>query len=85
MTVRVLLFALARERAGGPAIEVELPRPATVRDLREALVSRMPALDSLCRAAMISVDEEYASDETPIAPESRLALIPPVSGGGPSR
>ncbi len=30
---------------------------------------------------MIAVDEEYASDETPISAASRIALIPPVSGG----
>ena len=30
---------------------------------------------------MIAVDEEYASDDTPVSPTSRIALIPPVSGG----
>ena len=30
---------------------------------------------------MIAVDEEYAGDDTPIPPGSRLAVIPPVSGG----
>ena len=30
---------------------------------------------------MIAVDEEYADDDTPISPGSRLAVIPPVSGG----
>lgn len=81
LTVRVRLFALAKERAGRPEIEVELPAPATVGGLRRALAARVPELDSLARGAMISVDEEYAPDEAPIGPSSRLALIPPVSGG----
>ena len=31
---------------------------------------------------MIAVDEEYASDDAPLTAESRVAVIPPVSGGG---
>ena len=85
MTVRVRLFALARERAGRPEVEVELSIPATVGDLREALRASIPQLGSICNGAMVSVDEEYASDPTPIAADSRLGLIPPVSGGGEDR
>ena len=52
-----------------------------VLGLRRALAARVPELDTLARGAMISMDEEYAPDEAPIWPSSRLALIPPVSGG----
>ncbi len=81
MTVSVRLFALAKERAGRSEVEVELPLTATVGDLRDTLRDRIPQLGPLCAGAMIAVDEEYASDETPITSRSRLALIPPVSGG----
>jgi molybdenum cofactor cytidylyltransferase len=82
MTVRVRMFALARERTGRSDVEVELAPPATVGGLRRALAAGIPQLGPLCAGAMISVDEEYAPDETPVTPRSRLALIPPVSGGG---
>jgi CTP:molybdopterin cytidylyltransferase MocA/molybdopterin converting factor small subunit len=82
MTVRVRLFALAKERAGRSEVEVALVAPARVGDLREALRGRIPQIDAICAGAMISVDETYASDETPITSASRVALIPPVSGGG---
>jgi molybdenum cofactor cytidylyltransferase len=82
MMVRVRLFALARERAGRPEVQVKLTTPATVGDLRGALQAGHPQLGPLCAGAMIAVDEEYASDETLISPASRIALIPPVSGGG---
>lgn len=85
MTIRIRLFALAKERAGAAEVEVELPGPATVGDLRRVLRTAVPPLDDLCRTAMISVDEDYATDETPIGPDSRLALIPPVSGGASHR
>jgi molybdenum cofactor cytidylyltransferase len=84
MMVRVRLFALAKERAGCSEVEVELTHPATVGGLRNALAAGIPQLGPLCAGAMISVDEEYASDEMPVTPTSRLALIPPVSGGGES-
>jgi CTP:molybdopterin cytidylyltransferase MocA/molybdopterin converting factor small subunit len=81
IAVRVRLFALARDRAGRSEVEVELGVPANVGDLRTALRDRFPQLGPLCAGAMISVDEEYATDETRIHEASRVALIPPVSGG----
>jgi molybdenum cofactor cytidylyltransferase len=80
LTVR--LFAIARQKAGKPEIEVELPSlPATVTDLRLALAMQHPALASLAPRVMIAVDSDYAADETMINPGAKLALIPPVSGG----
>lgn len=81
MTVRVRMFALARERAGAAEVEVAMAAPATVGDLRSALAVGFPGLAPLCAGALIAVDEEYAGDETPISAGSRIALIPPVSGG----
>jgi molybdenum cofactor cytidylyltransferase len=79
--VLVRLFALAKDRAGQREVEIELEHGSTVCDLRTALAESWPALAPLLTAAMIAVDEEYAGDDTPIQPGSRLAVIPPVSGG----
>lgn len=81
MTVRVRMFALARERAGASEVKIAMAAPATVGDLRAALAAGFPGLAPLCAGALIAVDEEYAGDEIPIFAESRIALIPPVSGG----
>ncbi|MHB1558897.1 MAG: NTP transferase domain-containing protein [Isosphaeraceae bacterium] len=86
LAVRVRMFALARERAGSAEVEVAMAASATVGDLRAALAAGFPGLAPLCAGALIAVDEEYAGDETPISAGSRIALIPPVSGGaGPAR
>jgi molybdenum cofactor cytidylyltransferase len=82
MNVSVRLFALARERAGRSEVVIELPLGSTVADLRIALADQLPALRPLMPAIYVSVDEEYAGESTPILPGSRVALIPPVSGGG---
>ncbi len=79
--VRVRFFALAKDRAGRSELVIELVHGSKVADLRAALGQRLPTLAPLLSTAMIAVDEEYASDDTPISPGSRLAVIPPVSGG----
>jgi molybdopterin converting factor subunit 1 len=81
MNVSVKLFAVARERAGADAVAVELPNGATVRELRHALVERHPALSDVIAHARLAVNNEYASDATPLSASAEVALIPPVSGG----
>jgi molybdenum cofactor cytidylyltransferase len=81
--LEVRLFAMARERAGGTTVEIELPLGARVADLRVAIGHRLPALTPLLPKTMIAVDEEYAADDQVLVAGSRVAVIPPVSGGSP--
>jgi molybdenum cofactor cytidylyltransferase len=81
LVVEVRLFALARERAGRSVVDLELPPSAKVAGLRDALRQRFPAIAPLMSNALIAVNEDYAGDDTPILPGSRIAVIPPVSGG----
>jgi molybdopterin converting factor subunit 1 len=81
MTVRVKLFAVAKERAGRAELDIELPTGATVADLRKAIESNHPALAAIIPHAMWAVDKSYANDATPLTSNSEVALIPPVSGG----
>jgi molybdopterin converting factor subunit 1 len=81
MLVQVRLFAIARERAGRKVVEVDLPEPATVADLKAAILSQTPSLASLLPVLRFSVNSEYADDTTPIPQGADLAAIPPVSGG----
>jgi molybdopterin converting factor subunit 1 len=81
MIVRVKLFAVAKERAGREELAVELPDGATVADLRKAIATASPALSAILPHAMWAVDTEYANDRTSLNEQSKVALIPPVSGG----
>ncbi|WP_165250845.1 NTP transferase domain-containing protein [Paludisphaera soli] len=81
-TRTVRLFAIARQLAGGPEVVVALDDPATVADLRRALVEQHPTLGSIADRVRIAVDDEYAEDDAVLPPGATLALIPPVSGGG---
>jgi molybdenum cofactor cytidylyltransferase len=77
----VRLFAVAKERAGRAEIEVSLSLPATVADLRRAIARQHPELAGIVPKVLISVDSEYADNDSLIPAGSKLALIPPVSGG----
>ena len=84
MQAQILLFALARERAGASTIVVDLPDTPTVSDLKNALARACPALAPLLPTLRIAIDSEYALDDhQPIPPGAELAAIPPVSGGSP--
>ncbi len=79
--VQVKFFALARERAGRPEMELELPLTCRVSDLRAEIARRLPELAPLMKTVMIAVNEEYAGDDAPVEAGARVAVIPPVSGG----
>lgn len=82
MKIRVKLFAVARQLAGRDEVEIEIAGDdPQVSDLRAALIAEYPQLGDVARHLMIAVDTEYAADSTPITKESKVAVIPPVSGG----
>jgi len=81
MIVRVQLFAVAREKVGAQAVDLEVSEPATVGALRRSLAQHFPALGPLVGKLMFSVNADYADDQTPITSASDIAAIPPVSGG----
>jgi molybdopterin converting factor subunit 1 len=81
MTIRVRLFARARDLAGIDVVTVDLPAGATVADLRARLGATYPALSPLLPRSAVAVNEEFAEDSVAIPPGAEVALLPPVSGG----
>jgi molybdopterin converting factor small subunit len=81
MTVRVWLFAVAKELAHADFVEIDLPAGATVGLLRERLPECCASLGPLASYVLFAVDRQYASDDTILRPEAEVACIPPVSGG----
>jgi molybdopterin converting factor subunit 1 len=81
MTLRVRLFARARDVVGRDALDVSLPAGATVAELRQALAERYPALAGLLKRSAIAVQDEFTDDALVLFPGAEVALLPPVSGG----
>lgn len=82
MRVRVLLFAMLRERLGQRELEMKLPEGATVASLVEQLGKQYPGLRLRDLPLAVAVNQEYAAATHPLADGDEVALIPPVSGGG---
>jgi molybdopterin converting factor subunit 1 len=78
--LRILLFGVYRERAGAPAIEVELPAGARVDDLL-AGIRELPELQGLPDRVAVAVNRRYADGDSPLGPDDEIAIIPPVAGG----
>ncbi len=83
--VTALLFGQAREWAGSYSIDLVLASTATVESAFEILKSMHPRLGEMQRSLLFAVNEEYAGLDHPLANGDRIAVLPPVSGGEPSK
>jgi molybdopterin synthase catalytic subunit len=84
MVVKVLLFAILRERAGAGSVEIDLDDGATVQDALAELRKEPGLADVLERMPVrMAVNRDYAEPGRRLAGGDELALVPPVSGGAP--
>lgn len=81
MTIRVRLFARAKEVVGANVVEVSLAPGSTVADFRHQLGQEFPTLASILARSAIAVNDEYAQDSLIVPANADAAIIPPVSGG----
>jgi len=84
MRVRLLAFASASDALGTGELELELPGPASVADLRAWLDARYPALAPLWPRLAVAVNGSIARSDDPLSEGAEVALLPPVSGGSGS-
>jgi molybdopterin converting factor subunit 1 len=82
MRISVRLFAGLRERAGTDRLEIELPEDAKVADVLAAM-AETPVGALRPRECVVAVNREYADADEPVKAGDEVALVPPVSGGGP--
>jgi molybdopterin converting factor small subunit/GNAT superfamily N-acetyltransferase len=85
MTIQLLFFAQARERAGGSRATLELPDGSRVRDALAKIRERYPALVELMPHLAVAMNQRLVGEEEAIVPGAELALLPPVSGGAPKK
>lgn len=81
MTITVLFFAQARERAGQASITIDVPDGSLVSDALALLGRDHPALTDLWPHLAVAVDRRLARPDAPLTHGAELALLPPVSGG----
>jgi molybdopterin synthase catalytic subunit len=81
MQIRVLYFAVFRDRLGRADDLVTLVEGARVRDAIAELAARHPVVAQLRGRFRVAVNQEFADGEHALADGDELALIPPVAGG----
>lgn len=81
MRIRVLYFAVVRERLRRDQEAVELAPGSTLGALLDELSLRHPELSSLRPHLQVSRNQVLARPETMLSDGDEVALIPPVSGG----
>jgi len=79
--VKVLYFAVARERLKMSEERVELSDGATVRTLWSELKARHAGLGALEAVLKFAVNERFVREDESLRDGDEVALIPPVAGG----
>jgi molybdopterin synthase catalytic subunit len=81
MHIRVLYFAVFREKLGRDEDALELADGATVADAIAALAARHAPIAKLRGKFRVAVNQDFTDDAHALAGGDELALIPPVAGG----
>lgn len=81
MKLRVLYFAVFREKLGREDDVLALPAGACVRDAIAALAARHDGIAKLRGKFRVAVNEDFVDDDRELAEGDEIALIPPVAGG----
>jgi molybdopterin converting factor subunit 1 len=81
MYIRVVYFALLRERLGAAEEPLEVAAGATVLDAMAQLCTRHEALAGMTKSLLIAVNQALVPTDFPLHDGDELALLPPVSGG----
>lgn len=81
LTVKVLFFGAAADRAGVREAELEPPRPASLGSLWDSLARLYPDLAPMRDTLAFAVNGEYAKADEAVSPGDEVAVLPPVSGG----
>lgn len=81
MNVRVLYFALLRDRLRRAEDALDLPAGSTVHDALAVLAAREEVIAGLRKNLLLAVNQTLVPGDFPLTEGDELALLPPVSGG----
>ena len=77
----VELFAMAKDLAGCPHVEVSVPASMDAAHLKQLIAEQHPSLEPILPSCRLAIDDRYATEDQIIDANSSVSLIPPVSGG----
>jgi MoaD family protein len=80
--ISVILFAILKDRAGRGELRIDAG-PSTVSELLKQIATEYPALTDMLFAGgvTVSVNHEFAKQDSRIQDGDEVAIMPPFSGG----
>ena len=85
MHIRVLYFAILREKLRRDEESLELPGAPSIGDALAAIAARNPEIAALLPQVQTAVNRSIAPAAQPLLDGDELALLPPVAGGAGPR
>jgi molybdopterin synthase catalytic subunit len=79
--IRVLYFALLRDRLRRSEESLSLPAGAKVGDALATLAAREEVIGAAAKSLLLAVNQTLVPADFPLAEGDELALLPPVAGG----
>ena len=80
MQVNIRVFGICQDIIGDKHLSIELDTPVDTNQIMKILKNRYPEMCRL-RSISLALNEDYVQENTPVKPNDRIALIPPVAGG----
>jgi molybdopterin synthase catalytic subunit len=81
MRISVLLFGVLKDVVGRSAETLDLPEGSLVKEILLRYASAEPRFAAMVPSLAISVNQQYASPDSPLREGDEVGLLPPVSGG----
>jgi molybdopterin converting factor small subunit len=81
MKVRAEFYSRLKEIVGASALELSVPKNATVNDLFEQLKESYPKLLDFEKSMLFGVGVEFVDLNRPLNEGDTVAIMPPVQGG----
>ncbi|MCX6059446.1 MAG: MoaD/ThiS family protein [Chloroflexi bacterium] len=79
--IKLLFFATIRDRAGTKSIELDIPVNMTILGLKDKLSSDFPNLKESMSSVLMTINREFAFDDSIVPINAEIGMFPPVSGG----
>jgi len=79
--VTLLFFATLKEITGVQKMNKSIPKDLLISGLKKMLADEFPGLRVIMSSVIVSLNHEFAFDNSPIPENAEIALFPPVSGG----
>jgi molybdopterin synthase sulfur carrier subunit len=81
MKIKVLLYYHLKEKAGTGSLELEVKRLSTIKDLKQQLETKFPALRTQLDNVLILMDGKIVLDEDKLLENANVSFLTPVGGG----